>query len=584
MRRSVNGMHRRAAAARPLAAAGWAAGLVLLMAGGAAAADSDDPIITHVDALIRQAWVENGVEPSAQCSDNEFSRRACLDIVGHIPSVDTLAAFLADSAPDKRRRLIDQLLDDPDYERNWSTIWANLLVGRRNNRGSRPFLEQWLRDALHRNVAYDRFVYDLIAAEGDNADNGAVNFLSAHLNDGAVPATAITARLFLGLQVQCTQCHNHPFNDWKQTQFWGLNAFFKGTRIDGGGGRGEFTLRDAPGPNLVFFEKRSGLEEAIGRQFVDGTLVTVTGDDDHPRRQLAELITDPARPYLARTQVNRMWGHFFGFGFTKPVDDMGPHNAPSHAELLDYLSSEFTKAGFDNKRLIRWITASAAYNLTSRAGANNQLDDPNTGTTPHFSRMYIKSFSAEQLYDSLLVATDADKANRNEEAARNQRRAWLSQFIQAFGTDENDETTTFNGTVPQALVLMNGELIQNALSDAPGGFLHRLLAEDPPQLASLRRKDLRAKRSQANAKPDRPKPAAPEKPRRSRARPAAPLPPVLRNKLDALFLAALARFPTDEEENRLYSLALRDPERNPIHALQDVFWAVLNSNEFIINH
>ena len=274
---------------------------------------------------------------------------------------------------------------------------------------------------MNRNVSYDKFVYELVSAEGSVTENGAVAFLAGHLNQNAIEATARTARVFLGMQVQCTQCHDHPFNKWKQAQFWSMNAFFRGTRRRGvRGNRREFGLSDNPSTGVVFFEKRNAVLQATKRTFVDGTGVKMD-DEAKPRRQLAKLMTDPSKPFLANAAVNRMWGHFFGYGFTRPVDDMGPHNPPSHPELLKYLADQFKKSGFDTKRLIRWIALSEAYSLSSRYGEKNKVDNPGAGETPLFSKMYLKLFTAEQLYDSLLIATDADKAGRGYDAAQRQR-------------------------------------------------------------------------------------------------------------------------------------------------------------------
>ena len=165
------------------------------------------------------------------------------------------------------------------------------------------------------------------------------------------------------------------------------------------------------------------------------------------------------KPLVATAKVNRMWGHFFGYGFTRPIDDIGPHNAPSHPELLEFMSEKFVKSGYDVKKLIRWITYSDAYQLTSKTSDKNEIDNPSAGETPLFSHMYLKSMQAEQLYDSLIVATNAHQSGRSDWAkAEGQRQQWMDQFVVAFGTDENDESTTFNGTIPQALMLMNGAL------------------------------------------------------------------------------------------------------------------------------
>ena len=549
---------------------------VLTLAGSrlASAASSDEEIIAKINAFVKQGWIDNGVTPSERADDGEYARRVSLDIVGRIPAYQRLVQFLNDSSPDKRARLVDELLDDPDYAEQFSTIWGNLLIGRANNRRTnRGVLERWIKRQFEKNARYDQFVYDLISAEGNSEQNGAVGFLAAHLNENAVPATAITARLFLGLQVQCTQCHNHPFNDWKQSQFWGMNAFFRGTRRQGMGNaqRNDFALTDNDAESIVFFEKRSGLMEAITRQFVDGTLV-VSESSDSPRKQLAKLVIDPSKPYLGRAAVNRMWGHFLGSGFTRPIDDMGPHNPPSHPELVDYLAQEFQTAGYDQKRLIRWIAASDAYNLTSRFhsdGNGNTADDPSSGATPLFSRVYVKPFTAEQLYDSLLVATEAHKAGRNFDQSEKQRTEWLGQFIRTFGTDENDEASSFNGTVPQALVMMNGELVRNALSGANGSFLRRVLegTVSKPDDAADKNKSARTTPSASKTKSTGIKP-----------------PKTIPQKIEVLYLTALARKPSPAELSALDKTFHNSANHDPILGLQDVFWALLNSNEFIMNH
>ena len=572
------------------------------------AASSDEEIVAKINGFVKQGWSDSSVTPSERADDGEYARRVSLDIVGHIPAYQRLVQFLNDSSPDKRARLVDELLDDPDYAEQFSTIWGNLLIGRANNRRTnRGVLERWIKRQFEKNARYDQFVYDLISAEGNSEQNGAVGFLAAHLNENAVPATAITARLFLGLQVQCTQCHNHPFNDWKQSQFWGMNAFFRGTRRQGMGNaqRNDFDLTDNDAESIVFFEKRSGIMEAITRQFVDGTLV-VGESNDSPRKQLAKLVIDPSKPYLGRAAVNRMWAHFLGSGFTRPIDDMGPHNPPSHPELVDYLAQEFQAAGYDQKRLIRWIAASDAYNLTSRfhsrhdpaplapalrgegqgvrgssartptteetageTATGNTADDPASGQTPLFSHVYVKPFTAEQLYDSLLVATEAHKAGRNFEQSEKQRDEWLGQFVRTFGTDENDEASSFNGTVPQALVMMNGELVRNALSGANGSFLRRVLegTVSKPDDATDKTKSPRTTAS------------APQ-PKLTGIKPPKTIP----QKIEVLYLTALARKPSPAELSALDKAFHNSGNRDPILGLQDVFWALLNSNEFIMNH
>ena len=542
------------------------------------AADSDSTVIEKINQYIRAGWDNNDIKPSDRAADGEFARRVSLDVVGHIPPYAELTEFLNDTAENKRSKFIEQLLDQEGYRRNWTTIWGNLLVARANNRGGgRAPLEKWLRTAFYKNLPYDEFVRQLLTAEGESEENGAVVFLASHLNDMQVPATAITSRIFLGRQVQCTQCHNHPFNDWQQSAFWGMNAFFRSTARRGNARNG-FSLedRELAGNGVIYYERRNGEQRAVFPTYVDGSIVTEFSKS--PRQTLADYVLDPKRPDLSEAIVNRMWGHFFGYGFTKPVDDMGPHNMPSHPELLKYLGKEFQDARYDLKRLVRWITGSEAYNLTSRLNATNKIDDPAAGESPLFSHVYLKQFRAEQLYDSLLIATAADKSGRTDEQAEGQRRQWLQQFVTTFGTDENDESTTFNGTIPQALQLMNGQLTRDALSGGDGSFLRRVL-------------DSTSGRPDEKVATNKPKPKVPPKvvPMKVATAPKAgakgtPQRGAITKKIEALYLVALSRTPSDEELDSLNDAFQRSGYTDPITGLQDVFWAILNSNEFIINH
>jgi hypothetical protein len=504
-------------------------------------------LLAFINAQVRQGWVDNGISPSAPADDGEWLRRVHLDIVGRIPDLEAVQKFLADKDPAKRAKLIDRLLDDPGYARNLTTIWTNNLIGRSTPRDiDRPALQKFLRESFGRNRGWNEIVYDLLAAEGNSNENGATNFLLAHLNDGAVPATAISARLFLGMQVQCTQCHNHPFTaEFKQNMFWEFNSFFKQARreqvrkYNEKTGRMDvdhlvLTSRDFSGP--VYFERRNGLMEVAYPKF-NGIEVDPEGTTNR-RVEFARLVTRKDQPQLARAMANRMWGHFFGHGFTTPVDDLRPDVAISHPALLERLTVEFVNSNYDLKQLIRWITNSEAYNLSSRFnGKSNEEDNPANGKMPLFSHMYLKSMTAEQLYDSLIIATNAHKSGSgNWEKAEAKRQEWMQQFVKTFGTDENDESSSFDGTIPQALMMMNGELIHDALSGAKGSVLAEVMHE--------------------------------------KGSPA--------EKIKQLYLTALSRPPSSREiqtANRVMKFA-----RAPAEAYQDLFWALLNSNEFILNH
>ncbi|MCG8585047.1 MAG: DUF1549 and DUF1553 domain-containing protein [Pirellulales bacterium] len=524
--------------------------------------------VRYINELIRKHWADYELTPAEPASDAEWCRRVYLDIVGRIPSYQELAAFLKEKSPNKRATLVQKLLaeDDSeeyaeDYVRNWSTIWTNILIGRsggtdRRSMTNRDGMQSYLRRAMARNKPYDRMAYELISAQGGSRPgsenfNGAVNFLADKLAEKAALATSETSKIFLGLQVQCTQCHNHPFNEWKQNQFWELNAFFRQTRplrrYEGGrdvafielenedfGGEGGGDAEDAE----IYYELRNGLVKVAYPVFVDGTALDSTSgfvEDVDRRTELAKLVIKS--DLMPRAIVNRMWAHFFGYGFTKPIDDMGPHNPPTHPELLDRLAKDFKQGGHNLKDLITWFTLSEAYSLSSRMSSGNQADDPTLGEKPAFSRFYLRQMQAEHLYESLIVATQAHKSQGSYEKQEESKRRWMSQFVTAFGTDEGGETTTFDGTIPQALMMFNGQLTKAAISDKKGGYLDKL----------------------ANSRLS------------------------FSKKVEYLYLSAFARRP-ERKETMIANQVLRLRKGNTMEALQDIWWALLNSNEFIMNH
>lgn len=516
-----------------------------------------DPVVLKINEFIRQGWTDNEITASVTASDEEWLRRVYLDLVGHIPPVDKAEDFLKDEDPRKRAKLVAELIDSGAFVRNWSTIWTNHCIGRGTpRRVSRTGMSKFFREAFARERPWNEVVVDIITAEGHFETNGEVNYILAQMqnNDDAVQLTAKTARLFMGIQVQCTQCHNHPFNDWKQDQFWQLNTFFRQTakrdhrKFDPNSGRmvddySEVVRRDGF-EGKVFFEKRSGLMQvAYPVYFGKEVELPRYVDDINLRHELAKFLNhaeeEGGSPLIAQAMVNRMWGHMFGYGFTRPVDDMGPHNPASHPELFEYLSKEFVENGYNVRKLLGWIANTEAYGLTSRFGENNEIDNPGAGETPLFSHMYVKSMQAEQLYNSLIIATNAHKSGgMNYEEAERRRNRWMQQFVTAFGTDENDEATTFNGTIPQALMMMNGELVEDAVNCKPGSFLHGLLTGPGKEAV----------------------------------------------KVNELYLAALTRKPTRMELNRAAKLMRAYPRGHEAAAWQDLFWALLNSNEFIFVH
>jgi hypothetical protein len=557
-----------------------------------------EQIVERIDELIRQGWQENELRPSRAATDSQWCRRVFLDVIGRVPTVEELAAYTSNRSPTKRRELVEKLLGSEyleQYARNWTTIWTNTLIGRTGGRQRRSLtnrgaLEAFLHDWLQKNKPYDQLAYELITASGSanpEADdfNGAVNFLVEKLAEDGVQATAKTAQIFLGTAVQCTQCHNHKFNEYRQDQFWEFNAFFRQARLrrrrdpdddsrrlasiadEDFAGEGRNALGDER--REIFLELRDGkLVDVEAAEQTDAPIFYEQPNGEvrlaYPvyldSRSLADELADRGSPYgnsgevryvnrraelaklivadrqFDRALVNRLWAHFLGHGFTKPPDDMGPHNPPSHPQLLDELGQAFRTANFDQKALVKWIVLSKPYSLSSRIGRANREDDPTLGATPQFSRFYVRQMQAEQLYESLLVATEADETvSAGERAAMKDR--WLRQFNTAFGTDDAAESTTFNGSIPQVLTMMNGDLVRRACSTGSGSFLDRIAHDG--RLSN-------------------------------------------REKIIYLYRTALARLPTKEETNLCNELLAA--RGDVVESLQDIWWAVLNSNEFVLIH
>lgn len=527
--------------------------------------EADHRLIQKINLEIKNGWADYEILPSKLEDDGKWARRLFLDMIGRIPKVEELDEFLADKDKNKREKLVDKLLYDDqytlDYARHWTTVWSNILIGRTggNQRRSlinREGMQKYLRDSFARNKPYNEIVGDLITATGTTKPgeynfNGATNFLVDKVNqEDATQATAAVSRVFLGLQIQCTQCHNHPFNDWKQEKYWEFNAFFRqaralrrfqeGTRnID----YAELIDQDYGGQSNnpeqadLFYELRNGLVKVAFPTFVDGQKIKESGlvREVVRRKELSKFVLDSS--YMDKAIVNRMWGHFFGTGFVRPIDDLGPHNTPSHPELLESLSKQFRESGYDQKKLIRWIVLSEAYGLSSRANKSNEKDDPALGRAPVFSHYYIRPMNAEMLYESLLVATQADQQTTDFRQAERLKNRWLQQFSTAFGNDEGEERTEFNGTITQTLMMFNGGMVQSATKTAGNGFLAKLI-----------------KNQKLSA----------------------------RKKIDLLFLAAFARKATRREYSAMKRVLTQS--KTPNEGAQDIWWALLNSNEFLFQH
>jgi hypothetical protein len=522
--------------------------------------------VEKIDLSMSANWTEFGIKPSPVEDDLKWCRRVFLDVIGRIPSFEEFSEFAKDKSPDKRLSLVNRLINDDryteEYANNWSTVWTNVLIGRNGGMEDRSLtnregMQKYLRDCFARNKPYNEMVLELVTASGATKPgvegfNGATNFLAMKVNEEeGTLATAAVSRIFLGLQVQCTQCHNHPFNQWKQQKFWEFNAFFRQTRalrkfVPGSVNRDvdhvELVNEDFSGKGRntekaeIYYSLRNGKINVAYPVFLDGTEIGQSGyvSQVNRRDELGKLMMES--PFLDKAIVNRMWAHFLGYGFTKPIDDLGPHNPTTQPQLFDELAKDFRDSSYDLKQLIVWITMSQPYQVSSRITKDNSSDEPSLGDPPKFSHFYTRQMGAEQLYQSLSVATQANRKGTLEEQQR-RREEWMKQFVIAFGTDEGDETTTFNGSIPQSLMLFNGDLIKEATSLETGSWLHGL--------------------AQAKSSPT--------------------------DKIQHLFIAGLGRRPKPEEVSVAQQILVK--RKNEVGGmLQDMWWAILNSNEFIFNH
>jgi hypothetical protein len=529
--------------------------------------------VAYINAALRKGWVENKLTHAPRCTDYEFIRRASLDIIGRIATPPEIRKYMADPPNKRRSMLIERLLEHDDFGRNWANIWTVLLMTRSGAiddslKAHHEQIRLWLEEEFSRKSAdWSKIVTELLTASGKTNENGAVNFVLAHLGEPVkedpgkngrfemVPVTSRTTRLFLGLRTQCTQCHDHPFNDeWKQSHFWGVNAFFRQVEApDGRPSRNnqkmtkQLRLLDNAGVNRtgqVEYERRSGVVLYAEPTFLDGKKMPDKSPGITRRQVLAKYVLESE--YFSKEFVNRMWGHFFGRGFTKDaVDDFGEHNTVSYPELLDRLALDFAKRYNHNPRdLIRWICNSEAYGLSSVANKSNDKAEVEF----YFSRVLLKAMTPEQLFESLMVATQAQAA-KTRENKKKLREAWMRKLIVNFGDDEGNEAN-FNGTVIQALLMMNGQEINTAVMDQQFGTV---------ALA------IKARAGTSGA---------------------------LRHVMADLFLAALNRPPTEAEYQRLLSPKMQVLPRTPNRDqaayarafYQDLFWSLLNTGEFMLNH
>jgi hypothetical protein len=486
-------------------------------------------LAARIDEAVAKKLEEAKLPPSPLADDAEFLRRVSLDITGVIPTAEKAKEFLESKDPNKRARLIDELLASPAYGKHQADTWEALLIPHTsdNRRLREESFDKWLEESFNANKPWDKFVRELLTATGDQEKNGATTYFVA--NPTADKLTDSVCKVFLGVQLQCAQCHNHPFTDWKQNEYWAMAAFFSKVRLQGNP-KAAAKNGTTVGVNEEGKGRQRGLPESaktVPAKFLGGEEPKLSTGEPY-RPVLADWMTSPKNPWFARAMVNRTWAQLFGKGFVNPVDDMLPDRPPSHPELLQELADQFAAGGFDLKNLIRAVCNSQTYQRSSHPLSGNKAD------AKYFSHMAVKVMSPEQLFDSLVQVVGrpespgkgGGKAAGGKGGPRNPR----EQFVAFFGIDDGTaDPTAYQAGIPQALRLMNSAKV------VPPAAVRQLV-------------------------------------------PAGTAPA---QAIDKLYLATLSRHPTADERQRL--LGYVGKTADPAAAYGDVLWALLNSSEFQFN-
>jgi hypothetical protein len=512
----------------------------------AAAGAGHDPlsVAALIDRAVDQRLAEARLPASPAADDPEFLRRVTLDITGRIPTLGRATGFLDDRDSDRRRSLIDELLSSREYAQHFASIWGNRLAPPNAVKGKPPpdRFGPWLAEQFQRNRGWDQIVSDLLTADGDMARTPQTAFITAnseHFRPQPSLLAGSAARYFLGVQLRCAECHDHPFAAWKQTDFWGTAAFFGRLRNTSKKGP-PFILTEALDPEawsapagIITIPSGSGKAagQVVRARYLRGKEASLP-EDGRLRAVFAAWVTAPENPYFANALVNRTWAHFFGRGLVNPVDDFRDGNPASHPEVVQLLADEFRASGYDLKHLIRCICNSRTYQHSSRPLPANEKD------RELCSHMAVKPLSAEAFYDSLVVVLTASKAAPGSGKSKVKVPAPKTlppeardDFVRFFRAQGGTEATEFVQGIPQFLKRLNGDLFNGG---AP--LIDQLL------------------RSGASREE------------------------ILTN----LYLATLARRPTAAEVGLLSNYVSR--QQDPQQGYAGALWILLNSGEFVLNH
>lgn len=489
------------------------------------------PENNYIDTLVNAKLRKLRITPSELCTDEEFLRRACLDIIGTLPTAEDYARFVSNTDANKRDALVDELLERKEFVELWVMKWAELLTIRTTQQVSyKPMLRyyNWLQAKIAENTPMDQMVRELLGSKGGTFANAATNY---YQNETDTLKTAENvAQVFMGMRIQCAQCHNHPFDRWTMDDYYSFAAFF--AQI--GRKRGEDPRE------LIVFNSGSGeVKHPVGGRvmppkFLGGDVPDVKGKDR--RVVMADWLASAENPYFAKNLANIVWAHFLGRGIINEVDDVRVSNPPVNPELLETLGQKFTEYNYDFKKLVRDICTSRTYQLSTKTNETNASDDTN------FSHAALRRLRAEVMLDCISLATDTKNKFRGlpvgaravQIADGNTSTYFLTTFGRASRGTVCSCEVKMEPNLSQALHMLNGDTVNSKIAE--GKLIERRLSEGKsPQ-----------------------------------------------EVVNEIYVRCLSRNPTDAEVAALGETLAGAEDPKPV--LEDIFWAVLNSREFLFNH
>jgi hypothetical protein len=535
----------------------------LLLAVSPAVAFAQFPLRDAIDQQIAAKWQEQGITPVGPSSDEVFLRRVYLDLCGTIPTADEARAFLDDAANDKRPKLIKRLLADPRYGQQQAEFWDMIYFGRNPpgyDADKRRGFQRWLREEFNRNTPYDKIANTMLKAEGNTAEHGAPMFLvqyDRHPEDATVKIT----QTFLGVQLQCARCHDHPYETWTQLDFYGMAAFLaRLERVELGDKDGEkrIAIGEKSRGEINFVGPAKELEpgkkgEPVPAKFLLGDTLAepeqpkdakeerFEGGKAPPKPQfsrkdsLADWITKRDNPYFARALANRVWAQYMGRGLVHPVDNMSESNKPTHPELLDELTKQLIDHDFDLKWFIEELANSKTYQLASTGSV--EAERP-----MWFERGRVRPLSAEELADAWRTAVNyaAIDPKTSEQLAKGERFFPLGEYQKNFLGDPTDGVGNFLGGMHEHLYMTNGG-IDRLFDSRQGGLMHTL----------------------AEARKDAP----------------------LEERIELMYLSILSRRPRPEETQKIVEYMSTAENKDRLHEpFREAMWVLMTCSEFRFNH